>query len=67
MIANFSVISKPTYLEIIFLVFLSLFFDMAFSRTVGDDNRCKEIFEEYITQLKEEAKENERKRKEERV
>ncbi|RYR37342.1 hypothetical protein Ahy_A09g042244 isoform B [Arachis hypogaea] len=36
-------------------------------RSVGDDNRCKEIFEEYITQLKEQAKEGERKRKEERA
>ncbi|MED6156875.1 hypothetical protein PIB30_018446 [Stylosanthes scabra] len=36
-------------------------------RSIGDDNRCKEIFEEYITQLKEQEKEGERKRKEERA
>ncbi|KAJ1397275.1 FF domain [Sesbania bispinosa] len=36
-------------------------------RSIGDESLCKEIFEEYITQLKEEAKESERKRKEERA
>ncbi|KAI4295796.1 hypothetical protein L6164_035803 [Bauhinia variegata] len=36
-------------------------------RSIGDESTCKEIFEEYITQLKEEAKESERKRKEERA
>ncbi|MED6197496.1 hypothetical protein PIB30_056963 [Stylosanthes scabra] len=36
-------------------------------RSIGDDNRCKEIFEEYITQLKEQEKEGERKRKEDRA
>ncbi|KAK7280237.1 hypothetical protein RJT34_25299 [Clitoria ternatea] len=36
-------------------------------RSIGDESQCKEIFEEYIAQLKEEAKENERKRKEERA
>lgn len=39
----------------------------AMFRSIGDETYCKEIFEEYITQLKEEAKESERKRKEERV
>ncbi|CAL5209808.1 unnamed protein product [Lathyrus oleraceus] len=36
-------------------------------RSIGDASLCKKIFEEYVTQLKEEAKENERKRKEERA
>ncbi|XP_061355627.1 pre-mRNA-processing protein 40A-like [Gastrolobium bilobum] len=36
-------------------------------RSIGDENLCKEIFEDYITQLKEEAKESERQRKEERA
>ncbi|XP_058769597.1 pre-mRNA-processing protein 40A-like isoform X2 [Vicia villosa] len=36
-------------------------------RSVGDASLCKKMFEEYVTQLKEEAKENERKRKEERA
>ncbi|KAI4295463.1 hypothetical protein L6164_035508 [Bauhinia variegata] len=35
-------------------------------RSIGDESTCKGIFEEYITQLKEEAKESERKRKEEK-
>lgn len=40
---------------------------ICFSRSIGDASLCKKMFEEYVTQLKEEAKENERKRKEERV
>ncbi|XP_057422541.1 pre-mRNA-processing protein 40A-like isoform X2 [Lotus japonicus] len=35
-------------------------------RSIGDESLCKDIFEEYITKLKEEAKEIDRKRKEER-
>ncbi|XP_020207674.1 pre-mRNA-processing protein 40A [Cajanus cajan] len=36
-------------------------------RSIGDESLCKEIFEEYSAQLKEEAKESDRKRKEERA
>ncbi|KAL2326165.1 hypothetical protein Fmac_025223 [Flemingia macrophylla] len=36
-------------------------------RFIGDESLCREIFEEYSAQLIEEAKESERKRKEERV
>ncbi|WVY96737.1 hypothetical protein V8G54_028888 [Vigna mungo] len=36
-------------------------------RSIGDESLCKEVFEEYIAQLKEEAKESERIRKEERM
>ncbi|XP_019428118.1 PREDICTED: pre-mRNA-processing protein 40A-like isoform X1 [Lupinus angustifolius] len=36
-------------------------------RSIGDENLCKGLFEEYIIQLKEETIENERKRKEEKV
>ncbi|KAK2458461.1 pre-mRNA-processing protein 40A [Trifolium repens] len=36
-------------------------------RSIGDASQCKQLFEEYVSQLKEEAKENERKRKEERA
>ncbi|KAK7269940.1 hypothetical protein RIF29_22760 [Crotalaria pallida] len=36
-------------------------------RSIGDESICKEVFEQYIIQLKEVAKENERKRKEEKA
>ncbi|GKV19786.1 hypothetical protein SLEP1_g30005 [Rubroshorea leprosula] len=35
--------------------------------SIGDEIFCREIFDEYIMQLKEEAKENERRRKEEKA
>ena len=47
--------------------FYFYFYWVCFVRSIGDESLCKEVFEEYIAQLKEEAKENERKRKEERV
>ncbi|KAH9695050.1 pre-mRNA-processing protein 40A [Citrus sinensis] len=34
--------------------------------SIGEESICREIFDEYVTQLKEQAKENERKRKEEK-
>jgi len=36
-------------------------------RSIGDESYGREIFEEYITYLKEKAKEKERKREEEKV
>jgi len=36
-------------------------------RSIGDESYSREIFEEYITYLKEKAKEKERKREEEKV
>ncbi|XP_028767229.1 pre-mRNA-processing protein 40A isoform X2 [Neltuma alba] len=36
-------------------------------RSIGDETYCKELFEEYIAQLKEDAKDSERKRKEEKA
>ncbi|KAK4284452.1 hypothetical protein QN277_001284 [Acacia crassicarpa] len=47
--------------------FRSLVEDCQEFRSIGDEIYCKELFEEYITQLKEEAKESERKRKEEKA
>ncbi|KAJ7967603.1 pre-mRNA-processing protein 40A-like [Quillaja saponaria] len=44
-----------------------LFEDSQEFRSIGDESVCREIFEEYITQLKEQAKESERKRKDERA
>lgn len=35
--------------------------------TIGDESLCRDIFEEYITKLKEEAKDNEQRRKEEKA
>lgn len=35
--------------------------------SINEESICMEIFEEYIDQLKDQAKENERKRKEEKV
>lgn len=34
--------------------------------SIGEESICREIFDEYVTQLKEQAKENERKRKEDK-
>ena len=36
-------------------------------RSIGDESYSREIFEEYITYLKEKAKEKDRKREEEKV
>ncbi|XP_027093459.1 pre-mRNA-processing protein 40A isoform X2 [Coffea arabica] len=36
-------------------------------RSIGEENSCKEIFEEYIARLQEKAKEKERKREEEKA
>lgn len=44
-----------------------LFYLHYFSRSVGEENFGREIFEEYITNLQEKAKEKERKREEEKV
>lgn len=35
--------------------------------SIGEEAFCREMFEEYISQLKEQEKENERKQKEEKV
>lgn len=35
--------------------------------SIGDESICRDIFEEYVTHLKEEAKENEQRRKEEKA
>ena len=35
--------------------------------SIGEESFCREIFEQHIAQLKEQAKEQERKRKEEKV
>lgn len=35
--------------------------------SIGEESLCREVFEQYISQLKEQAKEHERKRKEEKV
>jgi len=52
----------------IFLFLILIFTDcICFSRSIGDVSLSKQMFEVYVAQLKEEAKENERKRKEERV
>lgn len=40
---------------------------LSFYSSIGEESICREIFDEYVTQLKEQAKENERKRKEEKV
>jgi hypothetical protein len=40
---------------------------ISFYRSIGDESSSREIFEEYITYLKEKAKEKERKREEEKV
>jgi len=40
--------------------------NLIFFSSIEDESFCKEIFEEYIAQLKEHAKENDTKRKEEK-
>lgn len=40
---------------------------MPFCSSIGEESICRGIFDEYVVQLKEQAKENERKRKEEKV
>lgn len=44
-----------------------IFFFSPVHRSIGDESSSREIFEEYITYLKEKAKEKERKREEEKV
>lgn len=38
-----------------------------FSRSMGEENFCREIFDEYVSRLQEKVKEKERKREEEKV
>ncbi|KAF5448316.1 hypothetical protein F2P56_028863 [Juglans regia] len=44
-----------------------LFADSREFSSIGEESLCREIFEQYISQLKEQAKEHERKRKEEKA
>lgn len=46
---------------------LGVFYPVLPYRSIGDESYSREIFEEYITYLKEKAKEKERKREEEKV
>jgi hypothetical protein len=43
------------------------FGDCCFCSSIGEESLCREIFEQYIAQLKEQEKEHEQKRKEEKV
>ncbi|KAG2704779.1 hypothetical protein I3760_05G021100 [Carya illinoinensis] len=44
-----------------------LFADSREFSSIGEESLCREVFEQYISQLKEQAKEHERKRKEEKA
>ncbi|KAE8008160.1 hypothetical protein FH972_004700 [Carpinus fangiana] len=44
-----------------------LFDDSREFSSIGEESLCREIFEQYVTQLKEQAKEHDRKRKEEKA
>jgi len=48
----------------LFVISFCLMFCCSF---IGEEAFCREMFEEYISQLKEQEKENERKQKEEKV
>lgn len=50
-----------------YLLFCSIWFCSVLCRSMGEEDLCREVFDEYISRLQEKAKEKERKREEEKV